>query len=110
MWNLLKQGMEPMPLELADGFLITGPPGTSKLSLILSSFFLVCRRYDERSWAGTQAFTTGSREDSRACFPCPAEVTGAARKQGPAVQWLPEVPDLQHQEAGSNNVADVQQI
>ena len=52
----------------------------------------------------------GSREDSRACSPCPAEVTGATRKRVQAVQWLPEVPDLQHQEAGSNNIADVHQI
>ena len=54
MWNLLEPGVEPMPLELADRFLTTGPPGKSKLLLLLSSFFLVCQRYDERrSWAGT---------------------------------------------------------
>ena len=57
MWNLLEPRVEPMPLELADRFLTTGPPGKSRLLLLSSSssFFLVCRRFDERrSWAGTQ--------------------------------------------------------
>ena len=33
MWNLHRPGIEPMSLALAGGFLVTGPPGKSKVSL-----------------------------------------------------------------------------